>query len=100
MIMDLPSCGRPSKTQHSGEPCKPFAPTPENIANSPRSNRATGLFLLPLYDNRYKWIEPSERLSYLVPNLFLRYDSTVAASFAERTRLKTRISLISPLKKV
>ena len=32
-------------------------------------------------------MDKTVRFSYLVPNLFLRYDSTEAASFVERTRL-------------
>jgi hypothetical protein len=36
--------------------------------------------------------------SYFVPNLFLRYSSTEAASSPERAWLYTRTSLISPWK--
>jgi hypothetical protein len=87
MRVHLLSLGRPSKARHSGEPHKSYGCHPENAANChPKAIERQDSFSCRSRQP-VQCMNPSERSSYLVPNLFLRYDSTEAASFAESTRL-------------
>jgi hypothetical protein len=87
MGVPLLSLGRPSKARHSGEPHRSYGCHPENSANCrpktiERQDQFSCRSMQPV-----QCMKASERSSYLVPNLFLRYDSTEAASFSDRTRL-------------